>query len=474
MDNSELFRISSDRRIIIKKPKLLSQINTKEIQLRNDPKNFLHSSSKLFNMRQRYLTNKKVKKGDIKGQIDILSELMNDYSSSSIKNLFLIQKLKDENDFLIEELNRNIKKNTLFNKTTKEIFNDLVCQYEKREYKIPNLTLEQNLFKKSPLLIETKKDVDEYYKNNPETQGNFILDMNEFPEKNWNFLRKLKREVDFNGANKMLANNEWIKKQYQNNYYESKKALSEKKEKEKLIRDINKIKLLVKKQENEKGHMNDYDCHSIRDYKNDSNYNSNSKNFSIKIKDLLKNKLNKPISKRNICRFKKLNPEDNIKNNSKNDFLTIKMKKKKKFNKTLNSFLKKNKNNEKTLITSIIEKPKNLNILTYTEQMYHKLNKKKLADFQSLEVDIIQYLKEKNYKINNTNLNNFNKDFSKRIYDIKEKIKKQRLSSTFQRNLTEYGKNEYQKLGKIQNVDDKIEKMDKYLAKHIIDKYFED
>ena len=71
-------------------------------------------------------------------------------------------------------------------------------------------------------------------------------------------------------------------------------------------------------------------------------------------------------------------------------------------------------------------------------------------------------------------MNNFNKDFSKRIYDIKEKIKKQRLSSTFQRNLTEYGKNEYQKLGKIQNVDDIIEKMDKYLAKHIIDKYFED
>ena len=103
-----------------------------------------------------------------------------------------------------------------------------MCQYEKRQYKIPNLTLEQNLFKKSPLLIETKTDVDEYYKNNPETKGNFILDMNEFPEKNWNFLRKLKREVDFNGANKMLTNNEWIKKQYRNNYYESKKALREK------------------------------------------------------------------------------------------------------------------------------------------------------------------------------------------------------------------------------------------------------
>ena len=193
MENSQLFRITTDRRIIFKKPKILSQINIKEIQMRNDPGNYLHLGSKSFNIRQRYLTKRKVKKKDIKGQIDLLSDLINNYSSSSIKNLYLIQKLKDENDFLIEEWNRNIKKNTLFNKTTKEIFNDLVIQYEKRGYRIPSLTLENNLFKKSPLLIETKKDVDEFYKNNSDVRGKYIVDMNNFPEKNWNFLKKLKK-----------------------------------------------------------------------------------------------------------------------------------------------------------------------------------------------------------------------------------------------------------------------------------------
>ena len=102
MENSELFRITSDRKIILKKPKIFSIINTKEIQLRNDPKNFLHSGTKL-KMRQRYLSSKKVKKNDVEGQITFLSDLIDNYSSTAIKNLFLIQKLKYENDFLIEE-----------------------------------------------------------------------------------------------------------------------------------------------------------------------------------------------------------------------------------------------------------------------------------------------------------------------------------------------------------------------------------
>ncbi len=471
MENANLFNISSDRKIIMKRPKILSQINTKEIQLRNDPKNFLHSGSKSFNFRQKFLTNKKIKKKDIKGQINLLSDLIGNYSYSSIKNLFLIQKLKDENDFLIDELNRNIKKNVLFNKTTKEIFHDLVEKYEKRGYKIPSLTLENNLFKKTPLLIETKNDVEEFYKNDINTQGNYIEDLNDFPEKNWNFLNKLKKEVEFKGDNSMANKEKWDKSPRKNNFYSNKKALSEKKERENLKKEINNIRILIKKQENEKYETEDYYSRNLN--KNQILLNR-SKIFPINLKDLIKKKLiNKDNKKRNIFSLKIFNSESD----KKNDLLIKKINKNKKFNKTIKKFYKtknKYKINGRTLITSLNEKSKNNVIFSYTEQIYHKINKKKLNDFSSVEDEIIQYLKKKNYKINNTNINNFNKDFSERIYDIKEKTKKQGLSVIFQQHLTDFGENGFKTLQKIKDSEYIIEKMDKYLAKHIIDKYFED
>ena len=334
MENSNLFRISSDRKIIMKKPQILSQINIKEIQLRNDPKNFLHSGSKSFNARQRYLTSKEVKKGDIKEQIHLLSALIGNYSYTSIKNLFLIKKLKDENDFLIEELNRNIKKNTLFNKTTKEIFYDLVEKYEKRGYKIPSLTLENNLFKKTPLLIETKNDVEEFYKNDINTQGNYIEDLNDFPEKNWNFLNKLKKEVEFKGDNSMANKEKWDKSPRKNNFYSNKKALSEKKERENLKKEINNIRILIKKQENEKYETEDYYSRNLN--KNQILLNR-SKIFPINLKDLIKKKLiNKDNKKRNIFSLKIFNSESD----KKNDLLIKKINKNKKFNKTIKKFYK--------------------------------------------------------------------------------------------------------------------------------------
>ena len=468
MENSELFRISSDRKIIIKKPRILSHINIKEIQLRNDQKNFLHSGSRSFNSRQRYLTSRKVKKNDLRGQISLLSDLISNYSSSSIKNLLLIQKLKDENDFLLEELNRNIKKNTLFNKTTKEIFSDIVGEYEKRKYKIPNLTLENNLFKKTPLLIETKNDVDEFYKTDKNTQGNFILDMDEFPEKNWVFLKKLKREVNSKGEKNLFNNSEWAKMNKTQDYYMNKKILAEQKERKKLKNDINNIKILIEKQEKEKNNIEDY--YSSRTSRNNI-IPKKIKYLPLDIKNLIKGKLIKTNRKKNIYSLKILNSES-YKNS---DILRMKNKK---FNKTIKGFFKNNKIFGKTLITSLEKNPKNKNnnkkIYSYTEQIYNKINKKKLTDFDSVENDIIQYLKKNNYKITNMNLDNFNKDFSERIYDIKAKVRKQNLSNNIQKHLSDYGRNGYNELKKIQNTEKVIEKMDKYLAKHIIDKYFED
>ena len=483
MENQELFRISSDRRIILKRPQILSQINIKEIQLRNDPKNFLHSGSKSFNMRQRYLTSKKIKKNDIKGQINLLSDLIDNYSSSSIKNLFLIQKLKDENDFLIDELNRNIKKNTLFSKTTKETFNDLVGQYEKRGYKIPNLTLDNNLFKKSPLLIESKQDVDDFYKNDINTQGNYIEDLNHFPEKNWNFLKKLKKEVE-TVNDKTLACRGTKTQKTNIDYYSNKKALTAQKERLNLIKEINNIKDLIMKQEKERDEIEynyPYTPHHNKDYL------YNKKKFKFQIKEILQKNLTKKINNnRNIYSLKLLNTDS-----QKDNLILKRMKKNKNYNKTSKLFFRNtNKTYKiegkkiKTLITALNEKsktkfklkPKSTNnkILSYTEQLYHKINKKKLTDLQYVEKDIIEYLNKKKYKIKNTDINNFNKDFSERIYDIKLKVKKQGLSNTFQEHLGDYGEDGYRKYEIINNTEKVIEKMDKYFAKHAIDKYFDE
>ena len=491
MENRELFRVSSGRRIKFKKPIILSQINTREILLRNDPKNFLHSISKSFDIKHRHLLSKKIKKSDIKGQIDLLSNLIDNYSSSSIKNLNLIRKLKDENDFLIDELNRNINKNTLFSKTTKETFHELVTQYEKRGYKIPNLTLERNLFKKSPLLIETKNDVDEFYKNDANTQGKFIENLDVFPEKNWNFLRKLKREVekagDINfskdtGPNTMRKPN-FIKER---DFYSQQKALTERNEIKNIIKEIEDINLLIEKEEKEK-YVNDDDFLTIIP-KKDTAYNNTSKSLSFNIKELFKKKLtNKNIKKKSSYSVKNIKTLE-IK---KDDLLLKRIKKNNYFNKTNKGFYKPNmpkirvgRSKTKTLITSLNEKFKSPfktinyenkeNKESYTEQVYQKINKKNLTDFYYVEDEIMQYLKKKNYKINQTNMNNFNKDFSQRVFHIKNLINKHALKNSFQDRILYYGNDVYEKLEKINNTEDIIRKMDKYFAKHMVDKYFDE
>ena len=445
----------------------------------------MHSISKSNNYEQRCLTSRKIKKKDIKGQIDLLSDLINNYSSSSIKNLYLIQKLKDENDFLIEELKKNINKNTLFSKTTKETFHDLVSQYEKKGYKIPNLTLEKNLFKKSPLLIETLKDVDDFYKNDKTTQGKFIEDLNSFPEKNWNFLKKLKRNVEIikekNLKTDMKVNSKNSKKDI--DFYSKQKALTERNERENLIKEIGRIKELVEKQEKEKDDINDFNF--LYNQRKDSIYRT-SKNLGYNIKDLLQKRLTKKENNlngnNNSSSMKKLSVEIKNKELFQNKIY------KKKFNKTYKRFYRNKKSsridgrNIKTYITALNEKPKKKiinvnnknNILSYTEQVYQKIGKKKLTDFHLIENEITQYLKKKNYNINTTNLNNFNKDCSQRIYDVKNKISKHGLINMVQDHISSYGNNGYNKLRKIREVEKILNKMDKYFSKHIINKYFDE
>ena len=185
--NERFFKIKTK---LLKKSKIYDQINIKEINIKNDPTNNLFRGRKKTNEKILKIVNK----DDISNQISSLSYLLSDYTKTSTKNLKLINELKIENDLLLSELDNNLQKSALFNKKTDEVFHDLIVQYSNKGYKIPNLDRSHNLFKRTPLLIEKKEDVDVYYHDDPSTKGNFITDINVFKEKNWLFLNKLNKE----------------------------------------------------------------------------------------------------------------------------------------------------------------------------------------------------------------------------------------------------------------------------------------
>ena len=144
----------------------------------------------------------------------------------------------------------------LFNKKTDEVFHDLIVQYSNKGYKIPNLDRSHNLFKRSPLLIENKEDVDVYYQNEPSTKGNFITDMNDFKEKNWVFLNKLNKECHkaktFFSAKHLSMDSNRINSsdlKAQNNPFGERKINEDNNNINNLLEEIDSLKKAIKKEE---------------------------------------------------------------------------------------------------------------------------------------------------------------------------------------------------------------------------------
>lgn len=245
-------RICKVKTKLLKRSKIYEQINIKEINIKNDPTNNLFRGRKKAN--ENFL--KIVKKDDISNQISSLSHLLSDYTKTSKKNLKLISELKTENDFLLSELDNNLQKSVLFNKKTDEVFHDLIVQYSNKGYKIPNLDRSHNLFKRSPLLIENKEDVDVYYQNEPSTKGNFITDMNDFKEKNWVFLNKLNKECHkaktFFSAKHLSMDSNRINSsdlKAQNNPFGERKINEDNNNINNLLEEIDSLKKAIKKEE---------------------------------------------------------------------------------------------------------------------------------------------------------------------------------------------------------------------------------
>ena len=152
--NEEMIKIKLK---FIKKPELYAPISLHQINFQNNLKNYINQASKAtLHSKKKH---KKYNCKTVKGQILSLTQRLNEYTQNSNENIKIINDLKDENDVLIFGLHNNIEKSETFNKKTEDVFHDLIVQYKSKGYKIPNLSKTNNLFKKNPLLIENKNDV---------------------------------------------------------------------------------------------------------------------------------------------------------------------------------------------------------------------------------------------------------------------------------------------------------------------------
>ena len=457
---------------LIKRPKIYNPINLKEINIQNNQNNYLFNQKKYKTMAK---YSQRFKKNDIRSQILSLTYKLNDYTKKSNKNLKLINKLKTENDLLISELNNNIQKSSFFNKTTREIFHDLVAQYEYKGYKIPNLSHSHNLFKRSPLLIENKNDVDMYYKDDPSTKGRFINDMSNFKEKNWLFLNKVNKQCNkikayyslngYNGtSSKQLA--------YQDDYFSHSELNQMEEEKQKyienLLKDINRLKKTIKKEE--KDHL----ILSFEIKKKQKNYNKRKNSESFKYS----NYLNKTINSYNM---KNINRPNSIKKVSSNNVKLFTLRKKLSIlsiDKNNNHYSgKKNYKSKFNLITELNKKNKihknNINNISYSNEKTYENKRIKVPGSEKLNKDIKSYFEKYHEKYKNELLKESNVDLLEKIEEIKNKIKKNDVLK-IHKDYFSSSKNHQNIVKLLELYENKIYNLDKNIVKQSVLKNFED
>ena len=457
---------------LIKRPKIYNPINLKEINIQNNQNNYLFNRKKYKTMIK---FSKRFKKSDIRSQILSLTYKLNDYTKESNKNLKLIDGLKTENDLLISELNNNIQKSSFFNKTTREIFHDLVAQYEYKGYKIPNLSHSHNLFKRTPLLIENKNDVDMYYKDDPSTKGRFINDMNNFKEKNWLFLNKVNKQCNkikayysINGYN--VASSKELA--YHDEYFSHSELKQMEEDRHKyitnLLKDINRLKKTLEKEEKE--HL----ILSFEIKKRQKNFNKRKNSESFKYS----NYLNKTINSYNMKNINRLN---SIKKFSSKNVKLFTLKKKLSIlsiDKNNNHYSDKKNNNSKfNLITELNKKNKilknNINNISYSNEKIYENKRIKVPGSEKLNKDIKSYFEKYKEKYKNELLKESNVDLLDKIEEIKKKIKKNDVLK-IHKDYFSFSRKHQNKVKLLEQYENKIYNLDKNIIKQSILKSFED
>ncbi len=398
---------------------------------------------------------KKFKSKDLKKHILSLSFLLSDYTKNTNNNLKLINGLKEENDLLISKLNNNLQKSSFFNKTTKETFQDLVTHYENKGYKIPNFT--KNVFKRIPLIMENKKDVDMYYKEDPSTKGEFIKDMNNFKEKNWTYLNKVNK--DCKEAKSYFSLKNYNMYSSHDLYFDQHEIKNDQKKTKKEIRsllsDIKKLKKTIENEEKENLILS-YETKYIQNL-------NNQRKFPQPIK--VSNNLNKFIYKRNNNDIYDNNISE-MKNSKK---MVIKLKK------PFLSFNKTNNNSKFDLLTFTELKKKNVsnNNISHSNKKDYQIKRIKIPGSERLNKEIKIFIEKYKEKNKNEILKESNADLLEKIDGLQTKIRKSKCIK-FHKDQFYYTKKYHSRIKYIEEIENKIFDLDKNYIRQSVAKSFED
>lgn len=444
---------------LIKKPRKNTSTNLKETEIQNDLKNNLFSRKKNKIIEKSYI---KMKKKDIRYQILSITSSLHEYTKKSKKNFLLINELKSFSDYLYSELNKNLQKSQYFNKKTEEVFHDLVVEYQSKGYKIPNLSRSHNLFKKNPLLIENRNDVENYYQDDPSTKGHFINDISDYKEKNWIFLNKVNKQCNhaksYYNTKRQNSSDKKDNLLFKfNSYHYDLKNIDffEKKKINKLLDDIKKIKGLIEKEKERNKDILIFCYETKKKVNNFFNLRKNSE--TINLKNIFKNTLIKWGSKA-ITRF----PGKHL--TSKNlKFMTPSKKV------PFISFNKKNDiNNSKFNLTEV---NKSIYNKCFTNKTRHTF--KKIPSSEKINKDIKLYIEKYKKKNEKEILEGSNLDLLKKIEQMKIGIKKSDILKIHKKYFS-YSKENENRINTLEELDNRIFKLDKKIVRNSIIKSFDD
>jgi hypothetical protein len=298
-----------------------------------------------------------------------------------------------------------------------------------------------NLFKRSPLLIENKDDVDVFYQDDPSTKGNFITDISDFKEKNWLFLNKLNKECHkaktFFSAKHLNIDSNRINSNDLDNPFGVKKINKDNNSINNLLEEINNLKNAIKKEE-EKNLIFSYTSKYRNNYIRKHSQSINAFNiFNNSNQQIFKKKLsliNNNPNKRKLSEF--------------------------------NLITEVNKNKKKLINNS------DKSIL-YSEEKINDHKSMKIPGSEKLKKEIKLYFSKNDKKKMFENLKASNVDVLEKIGDIKRKIRKKDILS-IHNNYLNFSRAHNNKIKLIRKLEKKICNLDKVLIQRTIGKSFED
>ena len=396
------------------------------------------------------------KKYNISYQINQLGKQLFDYTKKNLEAINKIQTINNGTKNMIKDLHNNIVKNRVIKNTTNEIFHDLILEYKNKGYKIPNLSLKNNLFKKNPLLIETKKDVEVYYENCNEIKGDFITDIDTVEEKNFVYLNKLKKIVEIQKEKISSENN---KKTKNIEYEKIDKILEEnlkEREKQYLIDNLQKYKNEIKKIKN-----------TIKNYEIEEEKRKNKKP-----KEQM-NILNSPLFK--TLFHKKIKSLQEKRNKNKGILYN-----------TISTYISSHRGSSSSLknfnqiLLTTIRKHSNKQIKTLEKQeqtnsLYNKLKSSDFWDLKKLNNKIENYYIKNDRKITYINMDNYPSEMHQSIKEMKTINAKYNVTNNFEQSYNLLGKlGRFNKhIKSLNDVNYNLSNIDKYYIKHTIKKQSE-